>query len=146
MNRRQEATGGCGGQLLFVFIALLLVLWLTACTTTRIVEVERVRTDTCYINRYQRDSIYRCDSIYIKDRGDTVWIERWHTVDRDRLRTDTIYISRTDSVPVPYLVTEYVEKPLTWWQQTRINVANAVLFVFVIAAAFWIWRKKLGKP
>jgi type IV secretory pathway protease TraF len=36
----------------------------------------------------------------------------------------------TDSIPVPYAVKvyEYKEKPLTWWQKTRMLVGDACLF------------------
>ena len=48
------------------------------CTKTEYITVEKVRTDTTYINKVQRDSIYLHDSTFVKVAGDTVWIERGH--------------------------------------------------------------------
>ena len=82
---------------------------LTGCKTRERI-VEHVRTDTLVQLRHHRDSIYVHDSTYVRERGDTLYIERWHTAWRDRVRTDTVRVSHTDSVPVPYPVTEYVER------------------------------------
>ena len=39
-----------------------------------------------------------------------------------------------DSIPVPYPVTEYVEKELTWWQQLRIHLGGILIFLALIYA------------
>lgn len=108
---------------------------LSACKTQeRIVTVEKVRIDTTYITRHERDSIHIHDSIHVSEKGDTVRIDRWHTRWRDRWRYDTIYISNTDSIPVPYPVEVKVPAQLTWWQQTRLRLANLSL----LALALWV--------
>ena len=114
---------------------------LVSCKThERIVTVYQHHTDTLIYTKVQRDSIYSHDSIYIKEKGDTVWIEKWHTRWRDRLLTDTLYISKVDSVPKPYAVPEYIEKPLTWWQKTRIYAGNILLIGLFVAAGFGIFK------
>lgn len=116
-------------------ITLLLCTLLAGCKTKeRIVTVETVRTDTTYITRHERDSIYVHDSIHVHEKGDTVTVERWHTRWRDRWRYDTIYISKTDSVPTPYPVDVEVPAPLTWWQQARMHVGGIVIFLLIIFA------------
>ena len=91
-----------------------------------------------------RDSIYLSDSIYVSDfvRDDTIYktIDRWHTRYVERTRTDTIYQSRTDSIPAPYPVEVPVEKPLTWWQQARLHLANIVLILLAVACVVWAVR------
>lgn len=114
--------------LLFAAVALL-----TGCKTRERI-VERVRTDTLIQLRHERDSIYLHDSTYVRERGDTLYIERWHTACRDRVRTDTVRVSHTDSVPVPYAVEviKEVDRPLTWWQRVRIGFANVAIFAAVL--------------
>ena len=116
---------------------------LAGCKThERIVEVERVRTDTTYITKHQRDSVWLRDSIHVKDKGDTVTIERWHTKYIERATHDTIYQATHDTLPLPYpveVVTK-VEKPLTWWQRTRLHVANIVLLLLVIYGGAKLWK------
>lgn len=125
--------------LLFAVAAVLL----TACTTTKVVTVERVRTDTLRITKQQRDSIYLHDSTYIREKGDTLLIERWHTQYRERLRIDTMYQSKVDSVPVAYPVTEYVEKQLSWWQRTQMYAGDALLLLLLGGVIYGFIRLRL---
>lgn len=120
-------------RLIFIAAACLMM---TACTTTRIVEVERVRTDTTYITKQQRDSIWLHDSIHVKERGDTVLIERWHTKYRERLKTDTLIEHRVDSVPVPYPVERLVEKPLSKIETGLMGLGILSLMGLVVFVAF----------
>lgn len=118
MDDDERLKAGCLQAAAFItmlIVGLLLCALFGGCTATeRVVTVERHTTDTLRITQYQRDSIYLSDSIYVSDfvRDDTVikTVERWHTQYRDRWHTDTVYQSKTDSVPVPCPVTEYVER------------------------------------
>ena len=130
-------------MLLFALAAAVAVfglLLLTGCTTTRYVPVETVRTDTLKVTKYERDSIYIHDSTIVREKGDTMLIEKWHTRWRDRWMHDTVYQSRVDSVPKPYPVEKHVPAELTWWQQTRLHLANILLYALL---AFGVI--KLGK-
>lgn len=106
---------------------LLLVVW--SCRTTEYVPVEVIKSDTTYINKVQRDSIYQLDSIYILDRGDTVLITKTKYLYKDRLVRDTVYRSKVDSIQVPYPV----EQQLTRWEQFRLDVGGwAIVTVIII--------------
>ena len=93
------------------------ILALSSCKTTEVVTVEKVKADTTYITKVQRDSIWQHDSVFVKEKGDSVLIERWHTKYIEKEVHDTTYVAKHDSVPVPYPVTKYVEKQLSWWQK-----------------------------
>jgi hypothetical protein len=91
-----------------LLIFLLIACALTGCRTIK--EVQREQSDYRHTSevasvRERIDSIYlyQRDSIYIRERGDTVFIDRWSTsiTYRDRLRTDTLRV--TDSVRVEIL-------------------------------------------
>lgn len=56
------------------FMCMLFVI--CSCRTVKYVPVETIKVDTTYINKLQRDSIYLLDSVYIKEKGDTVFIEK----------------------------------------------------------------------
>ena len=51
-----------------------------------------------------------------------------------------MYKARTDSVPVPYPVTKYVEKKLSWFQKTLIGVGILSIMALVIFIAFKLKR------
>ena len=124
---------GCLSALMFWLILLFLVLLFGSCKTPeRIVVIETAHTDTLRLSSNIRDSIYLHDSIYIRDKGDTVWIERWHTRWRDRTVHDTTYISKTDSVPVPYPVIQEVPKPLAWWQSLLIRIGAGTVAILLL--------------
>ena len=125
-------------------MAVLLLMAMGSCTTTKFVPVVEHRTDTLLKYSSTRDSIYVHDSVCVSERGDTVLIDRWHTQWRDRWHCDTVYRARTDSVPVPYPVevVKEVAKPLTWWQQARMHVGGIVIFGLIIFVSAKIIRRK----
>ena len=128
-------------------LAAVCALLLTSCKTReRVVMVETTRTDTTYITKHQRDSIWLHDSIFVseKQKGDTVYVlqERWRTRYVDRATHDTIYHFLTDSVPVPYPVTEYVEKKLNKWQRLRMRGGDALFAMLGIGIVFAILKLK----
>lgn len=111
---------------------LLAILMLTGCRSVEYVTVEKVRTDTTYITKHQRDSIWLHDSIHIKERGDTMLIERWHTKYIEKVSHDTTYVATHDTIPQPYPVTEYVEKPLSKMEKALIFVGIISLMAIII--------------
>lgn len=123
-----------------------LLMMCSGCTTTEYVTVEKVRTDTLWKTHTQLDSIYieRHDSIVTYQKGDTVTVDRWHYRDRwrDRVKTDTIYKSKTDTVKVA--VAQQKTKPLTWWQQARIYLADVLLWALAIGVVIYIGKKHIG--
>lgn len=118
---------------------------LTSCKSVEYIQVPVVHTDTVYQSKLVHDSIYQHDSITIRERGDSVWVERWHTRYIERERTDTIYKSMRDSIPYP--VEKRVEVPaqLSWWQQTRLHIANILLWFLLILAIIKFIKFKITK-
>lgn len=107
---KQGRTLGCATVVVFV-ITFIALFFLTGCTTTKVVTVPEVHTDTTYITQHQRDSIWLHDSIHVIERGDTIRIERWHTKYISKEAHDTLYRTKTDSIPVPYEVVKEVPRP-----------------------------------
>ena len=127
-----------------VLILGLLVLWaLCSCTKTEYITVEKVRTDTLWQNHTKHDSIWVHDSIHVTDKGDTVRIEKWHTKYVETEKHDTVYKARTDSVPVPYPVTQYVEKPRSKFEKGLMGVGILSLMALVV---FIVWKIKRFLP
>jgi hypothetical protein len=151
MNEKERMMAGClqgAAFVLMIIFALAMCALFGSCTTTRYVPVPEYHTDTLRVVQHQRDSIYLSDSIYVSDfvRDDTVYktVERWHTQYRDRWRTDTIYQSKLDSIPYPVEVDKKVPAELTWWQQTRLYLANTLLVVLGLAGIGFVIKKRLS--
>ncbi len=115
-------------------VAVFGLLLLTGCTTTKYVPVETVRIDTMKMTKYERDSIYIHDSTIVRENGDTMLIEKWHTRWRDRWHHDSVYIARHDTIPQPYPVTEYVERKrskIDWFFTITGIITLIAVIVFV---------------
>ena len=125
-----EASYRCCAWALWICILLMIALWLTSCTTTKVVTVEKVKTDTTYITKQQRDSIWLHDSIHVTERGDTIRIERWHTKYIEREVHDTLYRAKTDSIPVPYEVIKEVPRKSTWFE--RIMFCTGIIAILCL--------------
>lgn len=116
-------------KLLTLFVCLLAMV---GCTKTEYITVERVRIDTTYIAKYQRDSIYLHDSTIVKEAGDTLFVEKWHTKYVLKELYDTLYQAKIDSVPVPYPIEVEVPAELTWWQQAKMHLGTFFLWLVLL--------------
>ena len=120
-----------------IVLAPFMCLLLVCSCKTKYVPVETVKIDTIYINKLQRDSIYMYDSVFVKDKGDTVFVEKYKYLYRDKLVRDTMYISKADCIQVPYPV----EKELTKWQQFRMDFGGWAMCIVVISILILIVYK-----
>jgi hypothetical protein len=152
LSDKERMMAGCLQLFIMVgafIVALLICALFGSCTTTKYVPVPEYHTDTLRIVQHQRDSIYLSDSIYVNDfvRGDTVYktTERWHTQWRERIVHDTIYKSKTDSIPYPVEVVKEVPAKLTWWQQTRLHLANILLYLILIVGIIYVGKKHIKR-
>lgn len=124
-----------------VILAIILALSVAGCKT-RYVPVETVRTE--YKDKVKEvhttDSVVDTRFVYVN--GDTVIDYRDRVKWRKKLVHDSIYIERTDSIPVPYPV----EKPLTRWQQTKMDFGGMAIGGLLIAQCFAVvWLVKRFK-
>ena len=142
MTRKQEFTMMQMLKAIVIgMIAVALITLFCGCkTVTKVVEVEKVRTDTTYITKHQRDSIHVHDSVYLHEytRGDTVYIEkvRWRTDINEKLRIDTIYMSKTDTVKVAK--TETVIQQESKWKRLGKMIGQMLLVLLMLFAVYCI--------
>lgn len=117
-------------RLIHLFITIILLASATcSCRSVKYVPVESVRQDTVYVNRLQRDSVHVADSVFVREKGDTVQIVRTRYIDRFRGRTDTLRMVSNDTIRVPYPV----ERELTRWQRLKLDAGG--IAIGVVAAA-----------
>jgi hypothetical protein len=96
-------------------ILLTLVLFIASCKQTEYVTIPSLERDSIYITKTERDTLLVRDSVFVKDRGDTVYVEKWKTIYKSRVSTDTMSIERTDSIPYPVEVVKerrYIPKTI----------------------------------
>ena len=76
------------------------MLLVMSCTTQRVIEVpvERVRTDSVYLTKLQRDTLVQRDSVVMQIVGDTVYRTHVKYIYKTRLLRDTVLRLKTDTV------------------------------------------------
>lgn len=110
---------------------LLFLVTIISCTTTKIVEVPVETIKTEYIEQVKYDSIYSKDSIYIMQKGDTIYNNKVQYLYKYKYLRDTINITDT----IPKIVTikdvQYINQLYTW-QKILIVIGIGVILYWVI--------------
>lgn len=122
---------------LMVFCAGMILICFGSCKSVKYVPYETIKHDSIYITNHQKDSVYIYDSIYQKEKGDTLILEKWRTKYVEKQVHDTSYIERWDSIYVPYPV----EKELSKWEKRYITigkVSTGLYIGLVLAFAAWV--------
>lgn len=119
-----------------IIVSIAMLLFAGCRTKIQYVPVESVRVE--YQDRYLRDSINVYDSIYIREKGDSVFIDRLQKIYIDRFRVDSFI--RTDSIQVPYPVEKIIEvNKLHWYQETLMWIGVGALVLLMI----WLIKRKI---
>lgn len=95
--------------LLVIFIFLFI-----SCTSTKLVEVpvDKVRIE--YRDRLKIDTIIRQDSTIMKNKGDTVFLEKYKYIYKIKERRDTINLTDTITVVQKVEIKEEVNHLHNW--------------------------------
>ena len=143
MSDDERMKAGCMQVVAFIvmlIVGVALCALFGSCTTTKYVTVPEYHTDTVRLSHNVHDSIYVHDSTFIREKGDTFYMERWHTKYVVSEKHDTTYVATHDTIPQPYPVTEYVEKSLSKIEKWLIGVGILTLMALVIFVAMKIKR------
>ena len=119
---------------------VLLFLFLCGCRT-EYVPIESVRYDSLMIEKLIRDSVFVRDSVYVQEKGDTIYKYKDKYVYVYKNRVDTFYMEkiREKEVPVP------VERKLTWWERVKLEYAEWVFGMIVAIALIYALRQWLAR-
>lgn len=113
-------------------LIFLLTLILSSCRTIKYVPVDKVKN--VYVDKFVRDSIHVRDSIFIKQKKDTVFVYKTKTLFKYKYQRDTL--SKTDTITKIQKVT-VVKKTneLNSWQRTQLKIgwiSFLIILMFVI--------------
>lgn len=138
-------------HLLWILAALLL----TSCAATKRTTTEREynstqHLDSLFTSTLSRDSIYIHDSIYVREKGDTLYkyvekirykyITRQDTITRYTLKVDTVYrdSGRVEVNERPV----YVEKPVKWYNKGFMWLGRMCCIASILWALFLYLKRK----
>ena len=116
-----------------IILSLFAALFFTSGCSPRILVREVVRDSL--IVRTVLDSVYlyEKDSIFVKQKGDTVWLERWSIRYKEKLieKKDTTYINNVEIKEVA------VPAELNWWQRWQIR---SFWWLFGVVVVVIVWQ------
>ena len=121
-------------------VMLLFLLLLCGCRTEYI-PIESVRYDSLMIEKLMRDSVFVRDSVYLQEKGDTVFKYKDRFVYVYKNRVDTFFAEKIREIEVPVPV----ERKLTWWERVKLNYAEWVIAVLVDIALVYALRQWLAR-
>lgn len=113
-----------------IILLLLVVTLFTACTSTKYVPVEVEKIKKEYINTLQIDTFYIKDSIFIQNKNDTVYLEKYKYVYKHNILRDTLIINDTIPTIKTVEVTKEVNRVYNW--QIILMVLGGVFIAFLI--------------
>lgn len=119
---------------------MLFLLLLCGCRT-EYVPIESVRYDSVMIEKLMRDSVYVRDSVYLKEKGDTIYKYKDRFVYIYKNRVDTFFVEKIREIEIPVPV----ERKLTWWERVKLNYAEWVIGVIVAMALIYALRQWLAR-
>lgn len=121
-------------------ILMLVGMLAESCRSIQYVPVETVKYEYITRDSIQLDSVYVKDSILIRQKSDTVFLDKYRYVYKYKYIDKVDTVLRVDSVAVPYPV----EKKLTRWQQMKMDfgaMATGILALLLGITVFYIFVK-----
>ena len=119
---------------------LFAVLFLCGCRT-EYVPVESVRYDSVMIEKLMRDSVFVRDSVYLKEKGDTIYKYKDRFVYVYKNRVDTFFAEKIREIEVPVPV----ERKLTWWEVVKMEWLDRIFAALIIVALYWNLKEWLAR-
>lgn len=125
----------------FYISMLVFIIFMLASCRTEYIPIESVRYDSVYFAKLQKENIYIQDSIYIKEKGDTVFVDKFKYIYKYINIQDTCFIEKTDSILIPYPI----ERKLTWWERKTKNLGDWIVELIIIFILYrllgWLIKK-----
>lgn len=123
-----------------LFFLLFSTIVISCKTTTKVVEIPVETIKTEYIEQIKYDSIYHKDSIYILQKGDTIYNNKVQYLYKYKYLRDTINI--TDTIPKIVTVkdTQYINQLYTW-QKLLIVIGIGFILYWIIKLVIYIKDK-----
>ena len=162
MKERTKLALKFEGMLISIFLTLIGVWLLCSCGTTKYIPVTSEHTE----HHWHTDSVKERDSVHTENttiirevdsaamakygiqmqNNQRAWLvlqremeQRLRELEHMTATHDTI----RDSIPYPVEVVKEVPAELTWWQQTRLHLANILLFALLLGVIIWIGKRHL---
>ena len=113
---------------------------LYSCKSVKYIPVETTKIE--YRDNLVKDSIFRYDSVFVREKGDTMILQKFRYLYKNRIIKDSIFINDTIRMPYPVEVIKQVKAPLTSWQIFQIWCGRIALFALLLICIYFVWKLK----
>ena len=120
----------------FIISLLVFILYMMASCRTEYIPIESVRYDSVFFAKMIKDTTFVKDSVFVRQKGDTVFKDKFLVIYKKVLLRDTMLTIRKDSIPVPFPV----ERKLTRWEQVKVDFGGYVIITMLLWIPFYILR------
>lgn len=121
-------------------LAVILIGMIVSMSSCRTVsKIEYIdRLDTVYIAKTDIEKEFVHDSVYIKEKSDTIWIEKWHVRDREVVKCDTV-VQVVENEVIKTETVEKIVKQTPWY----CGVLIWILLIISVLLAFYVIYLKI---
>lgn len=123
-----------------IIIFCVLTLFVCACGTPKYIPIENTRTE--YKDIFLRDSIYFRDSIFVREKGDTLIMEKYSYLYRDKIVRDSIFKTDTIRVPFPVEVIKEKKAALSGWLNFQVWCGRIGLVILLLFVVYFLQKLK----
>ena len=117
----------CNMKNSFIISLLVFILYMMESCRTEYIPIESVRYDSVFFAKMIKDTTFVKDSVFVRQKGDTVFKDKFLVIYKKVLLRDTMLTIRKDSIPVPFPV----ERELTRWEQVKVDFGGYPFIFFV---------------
>jgi len=111
-----------------------------SCKTRQYIPVETTKME--YRDNFTRDSIFRYDSIFVREKGDTIVLEQYKYLYKNKIIRDSVFVNDTIRIPYPIEIVKEMKAPLSGWQNFQMELGRISLVVALLAILYFIWKAK----
>lgn len=119
----------------------MLMIAFASCKQIQYVPIETVKTE--YKDIFVKDSVYLKDSIFVSQKGDTVFYTKFQTKYKYKYLRDSVYINDTVTVKVPIPTVVKINE-LNWFQKS-LMYSGALAILFLLLYILFKFRKTAKK-
>ena len=121
-----------------VFLGLSLLF--PSCKSVRHIPAETVKIH--HHDHLVRDSVYRYDSVFVRQKADTVLLERYRYVYKNNIVTDSVFINDTIRIAYPVEVVKTVKAPLTGFRHFQLWCGRLALLVLLVGILRFVSKSR----
>lgn len=111
----------------WLVIIIAVIMLLCGCKSVQYVPIESVRTEYVVQERVKYDSIYMRDSIAVKSKADTVYLEKYKYLYKYMFVNKNDTVIKNDTINIPYPV----ERSLSRWESMKMELGGIAMGISI---------------